>query len=199
VNLVVADLPSGWLDGHAPWGRVATAQANAALAGCLGLAPADVGILTGTPQSSAQPEVSSGWVNSSQGSSEGFESAVALLATVPDEVSALSKLTSVSAASCLQGWFASLDVAQDQIVDAPQLTAIHVTAVAGERCVGFRLKIVTRSGNTQASVQEDLIVLGAGRVEVVLLGEAVGAQINSATESSVLSGVEQRLQIVARS
>jgi hypothetical protein len=197
VNVDGAELPAGWRPGRAPWSRVATNGADAALAQCLGMPTSDIGIVTGTTQPQGPPLVPSLWMTS--GSTAGFFSQVALnqsASTVQSDMTALDKR---DAASCLRGWFASLDLSGDRIVGVPTVVGFTPAVVAGERVSAFGVSVTESSGGATESVDEDLVILGAGRIEVAVVGEAVGESVDAPVEASLLSGVENRLLAEASS
>jgi hypothetical protein len=156
---------------------------------------ARIGVLSGVTEAGGPPVVSSKWFTSAGG--QGFESATVLTGSVSTEESDLSAFSTPHAASCLQGWFASLDAAGDQIIGVPAVQPLHVAVAAGEHGVGFHVSVSTRSEGTQTTLDEDFIILGGGRVEVALVGEAVGSKVDSSVVSSELGGLEHRLQGVA--
>jgi hypothetical protein len=141
---------------------------------------------------------SSEWFTSSSGAL-GFESYVVLTQTVGTQVSDIGPLMGSRAASCLQGWFASLDRSGDQIVGVPTVATVPVAVVSGEQAAGFRASVETRINNAEVQVNEELVVIGAGRVEVGLVSEATGAQVTPSVESSQLKGLERRLRSVTAS
>jgi hypothetical protein len=200
LNIVSAGLPRGWEPGAAPWSRVATLQADSALAGCLGLPRAHLGVVTDSTSSGGPRVYTSGWITSPVSGQAGFESAVVLNQTVATEESDVATLDAGGAASCFQGWFASLDVSGDAIVGAPTVTSMNVAALPGESVAGFRVSVVTRPpGKPEENINEDLVVIGAGRVEVGLVSESVGSPVSASVEVTELRGLESRLRVVATS
>jgi hypothetical protein len=199
LNIAATGLAKGWQPGSAPWSRVATTQSNSALAGCLGLPPADLGALIGTSQPGGPPVYSSGWIAAPGTTRAGFESAVVLTPTAATQESDLAALDSTGTARCLQGWFASLDTAGDAIFGVPTVAPWSVSPVAGERAAGFAVSVTTRSGGPMVNVYEDLVFLGAGRVEIGLVGESIGNPVSGSLEAFELSGLESRLRTVASS
>ena len=92
--------------------------------------------------------------------------------SVTTQESDVEALTGNGPANCLQGWFASLDRSGDQILGVPTVATASVAVLPGERAVGFRAVVETRIENAEVLVNEELVVLGAGRVEVGLVIEA---------------------------
>jgi hypothetical protein len=197
LNIGITDLPAGWLNGSPPWARVATIQANVAFANCLGLPLGHIGIITGLSEPAGNKVLSSSWVDSSARPTEGLESDVSLTPSTSTELEDLQALSSSSAPSCFQGWFASLDETGDQIVKAPTVTEMAVPPVAGERGAALALSLVVKSDGARKSVNEEIAFLGAGRVEVGLITQSIGGLIPASLESGALSGLQQRLQAAA--
>jgi hypothetical protein len=192
LNIGAAGLPPGWELRKAPWSRVATAQSDAALAGCLGIPATHAGIVSGITEKGDLQVASSGWFASPSGDSA-FESHVDLTRAASTEESDIAALKGSRAASCLQGWFASLDQSGDQIVGVPSVSAVPVSVVPGERAVSFSVVVVTRLRGADVQVNEQIVFLGDGSVEVALVSESTGPQIAPPVESSVLNGLEHRL------
>jgi hypothetical protein len=143
---------------------------------------------------------SSGWIASPVAGQAGFESAVVLNQTVATQESDVATLDAGGAASCFQGWFASLDVSGDAIVGVPTVASMTVSALPGESVAGFRVSVVTRPpGKPQQNVNEELVVMGAGRVEVGLVSESVGTPVSASLEVTELRGLESRLRVVETS
>jgi hypothetical protein len=205
LNIDLSELPSGWHSGSAPWRRVATAQSNAALAACLTIPVDDVGIVTGTTTASGPSVLSSNWVTDepqvSTGSPgfTGFESAVVLTSSESVARSDVDALDDPKAPSCLQGWFASLDESGDQIIGVPLTSRFSPSVGQAEVAAGFHISIVTGSTASPQHVDEDLLVVSAGRVEVALLGEALNEKVTSPVEASLVSGISNRLAAEAAS
>ena len=166
-----------------------------ALAGCLGLPVSHVGIVSGTTEPGGPQVASSGWFASPIGSASAFESYVVLTRAVTTEQSDVAALTARPGSSCMQGWFASLDQSGDQIVGVPIVSAVPIAVMSGERAVGFSAAVVTRINGAEVQVNEELVVLGAGRVEVGLVSESKAALMPSSVESSQLNGLEHRLKV----
>ena len=199
LNIIVAGLPPGWEVGHAPWSRMATAQSDTSLASCIGLPVAHLGILSGTTEPGGPHVEPSGWFTSQDGSA-GIESYVVVANSAATQQSDVAAIMANGTQSCLQGWFASLDQAGDQIVGVPTVVRVPVAALAGERASGFSATVVTRVDGTKVQVNEELVVLGAGRVEVGLVSESTAAPPPAqSVESSELSGLEHRLKAVTTS
>jgi hypothetical protein len=198
LNIEPAELPDGWTAGKAPWARVATLQSDDALAGCLGLPVSRLGILSGNTQPGGPQVASSGWFTSPSGVSA-FESYVLMTPAVSTEESDLAVLSGNRTDSCLQGWFASLDQSGDQIVGVPTVSAVAIPAVTGERAVGFRADVVTLIKSADVQVNEELVILGVGRIEVGLVSESTGSDLAPSVESSQLNGLEHRLRSIPSS
>jgi hypothetical protein len=202
LNIDLAELPSGWRSGKAPWPRLSTTQANSALAGCLGIPTADVGIVTGTNAPSGPSVISSAWAtNAVHGSTglTGFESAVVLTGSELVARSDLGGLDTSRSTPCLQGWFASLDQSGDQIVGVPSISRFSPTVGAGELTAGFHISIVTGSTSAPRPVNEDILVISAGRIEVALFGQTLSGRVSSSIEASLISGISNRLAAEAAS
>ncbi|MFZ0666999.1 MAG: hypothetical protein WAM97_14700 [Acidimicrobiales bacterium] len=193
LNLSMADFPAGWKDGPAPWSRVAESQANDSLAGCLGIREKDLGLILGIQQPTGPPLLSSGWFDSTAPAQTGFETSVVMTGDAGRQVSDISAFGSSDAASCLQGWFASLDVAHDPIINAPTMSSLPLDLPSGEHGSGFESSVTTRIGSTQKTVDEELFVLGDGRIESALVCESVGAPVNASSVSTQLHDLESRL------
>ncbi len=146
----------------------------------------------------ARRSLSSGWFTSPSRASA-FESYVLLTQAVTTEESDLAVLSRNRTDSCLQGWFASLDQSGDQIVGVPTVSSVAMPTVAGERAVGFRADVVTRINGADVQVNMELVVLGAGRIEVGLVSESTGSQLAPSADSSELNGLEHRLRSVPSS
>lgn len=138
------------------------------------------------------------WFTSPSGAT-GFESYVVLTQQATTRASDMGPLMGIRAASCLQGWFASLDQSGDQIIGVPTVSTLPVAALSGEQVVGFRAALTTRIKNAEVQVNEELVFLGAGRVEVGLTSVATGVQVAVSIESSQLKGLERRLKSVTGS
>jgi hypothetical protein len=196
LNIDLAELPSGWHSGSAPWRRVPTSAANSALAGCLGFPATEIGIVTGTDAASGPDVLGSSWAtDSAHGSAgpAGFESVVVLTGSSSVASSDLDDLGTSKATSCLQGWFASLDETGDQIVGVPSISRFYPAVARGEVTAGFHISIVTGSSRSPRPVNEDLVVISAGRVEVALFGEALSGKVSASVEASLISGISNRL------
>ena len=86
------------------------------------------------------------------------------------------------------------------IVGVPTVASMTVSALPGESVAGFRVSVVTRPpGKPQQNVNEELVVMGAGRVEVGLVSESVGTPVSASLEVTELRGLESRLRVVATS
>lgn len=201
INLELADFPGGWSAGQQPWGRVAAPDANAQLAGCLGIPESDLGVLLGAQQSSGPSVESSGWFESATSATDksGLQSVAVLETDSATENFDLSAFASSEAPGCLQGWFGSLDVNRDPIVDAPTMSTVSFTPPAGVRAAGFETVVTTRVGTSDSRVEEELFVLGSGRVEVSLEAVAVGGSIDSSVLTTELKNIESRLQAAVAS
>lgn len=197
LNIDRSELPARWRTGRAPWSRTPTLEANSALAGCLGMPYADVGIVTAMTSPSGPSVVQSAWVTAPGRISNGFESAVVLTPSLSVAQSDLLALQGSKASACLQGWFASLDVSGDQIVGVPSVTRFSPSVGTGETAVGFHASIVTGPTASPRHISEDLVVLSDGRAEVVLFGQAVGSHVNSQIEASLIGGISNRLSAEA--
>jgi hypothetical protein len=199
LNIDLSELPSGWHSGSAPWRRVSTLQSNSALAACFGIPPEDLGIVTGTTAPSGQTVVSSRWatdaprVSTASTGFTGFESAVVLMSSESIARSDVDALDGSKAPSCLQGWFASLDESGDQIVGVPLISRFSPSVGSGEIGAGFHVSIVTGSTASPRPVDEDLVIVSAGRIEVALVGQALNGKVSSAVEASLISGISNRL------
>jgi hypothetical protein len=194
LNLDLAEFPPGWHLGRlSPWSRVPTAQANKSLAGCIGLPASDVSILTAPPPGNASGLYSSDWVSQSGQYPRAFQSTVELFGSPSVPTRDLAALSGPKAARCLQGWFGSLDRNRDQIVGVPSVTAFRAPAVRGEKVAAFHATVLTEQSGLRRTVHEDLLVLASGRIEVAVVGEEIGAGLSSPLETSVLSGLENRL------
>ena len=180
VNIVAAGALKGWQVGTAPWPRVATAGADVSLARCLAMPVSHIGALVGATQPGGPSVYTSGWITRDSPST-GIESSVELNQSVVTQQSDIATLDGSGATSCLQGWFGSLDV----------------SAEAGESAAGFSVSVSARSGGTLKNVDEQLIVLGAGRVEVGLVSESIGAFVSPALEATEVTALENRLRTVA--
>jgi hypothetical protein len=156
-----------------------------------------IGVLVGAGQPGGPAVYSSGWITHSSPDT-GFESSVELNRSVVTQQSDIATFDGSGAASCLQGWFASLDVSHDAIVGVPSVKPLDVSAVAGESAAGFSVSVSARSGGTLENVDEQLIVLGAGKVEVGLASESIGAFVSPALEAIEVTGLESRMRSVAR-
>lgn len=198
LNIVASGLLASWQPGHAPWSRVATAEANSSLARCLGLPVSHIGALVGIRQPDGPRVYTSGWISDGSGNA-GFESMVELNRAVATQQSDMAALDLPGAASCLQGWFGSLDVSDDAIVGVPSVKALTISVGPGERAAGFGVSVSTRTGSTQENVHEEVVILGGGRVEVGLVSESIGGILSPSFESSELTGIESRLRTVAGS
>ena len=196
VNIVAAGALKGWQVGTAPWPRVATAGADVSLARCLAMPVSHIGALVGATQPGGPSVYTSGWITRDSPST-GIESSVELNQSVVTQQSDIATLDGSGATSCLQGWFASLDVSDDAIVGVPSVKALDVSAEAGESAAGFSVSVSARSGGTLKNVDEQLIVLGAGRVEVGLVSESIGAFVSPALEATEVTALENRLRTVA--
>jgi hypothetical protein len=205
LNIDLSELPSGWHSGSAPWRRVSTLQSNSALATCFGIPTEDVGIVTGATTPSGQSVVSSSWATNaprvSTGSTgfTGFESAVVLASSESIARSDVDALDGSKAPSCLQGWFASLDQSGDQIVGVPLISRFSPSVGAGETSAGFHISIVIGSIASPRPVDEDLLIVSAGRIEVALVGQALNGKVSSSVEASLMSGISNRLAAEAAS
>ncbi len=198
VNIIAAGLPPGWRTGQSPWPRAATSQSDTALSACLGLPLSHLGIVTGVTEQGGPQVETSPWFTSPSGAT-GFESYVVLTQQATTRASDMGPLMGIRAASCLQGWFASLDQSGDQIIGVPTVSTLPVAALSGEQVVGFRAALTTRIKNAEVQVNEELVFLGAGRVEVGLTSVATGVQVAVSIESSQLKGLERRLKSVTGS
>jgi hypothetical protein len=197
LNIAVTDLPSGWANGRSPWARTATLSANVAFANCLGIPLGHIGIITGSVEPGGPSVVDSSWVDSSAKPAEGFESDVALAPDTSTELGDLQALSSAGAASCFQGWFATLDSKGDQITKPPTVTDVSVPRLTGENGAGFAISLSVETQNKEKAVTEELVFLGAGRVEVGLMAQSIGGPVRSSLESAALSALEHRLQSAA--
>ena len=65
--------------------------------------------------------------------------------------------------------------------------------------VGFRAVVMTLLKGAEVQVNEELVFLGAGRVEVALWAFPPGRRCAPSIESSQLNGLEQQTQIVTAS
>jgi hypothetical protein len=159
---------------------------------------AQLGIVTGTTEPGGPKVESSGWFTSQNGSA-GVDSYVVVAPSVTTQQSDVAAIMANRTQSCLQGWFASLDQSGDQILGVPTVAAVPVAALSGERAAGFSATVVTQVRGAKVQVNEELVVLGAGRVEVGLVSESTAAQLTPSIESSELSGLEHRLKAVTTS
>ena len=198
LNIVRASAPTGWQMGPAPWQRASTPQSDDALAQCLGLPVSHVGMLTANAEPGGPAIADSGWFDSPDGVAA-LESFVVLTQSVSTQVSDLAALMQDRAGSCIEGWFASIDQSGDQIVGVPKASEAPVAVVPGERAAAFQIAVVTRTTDSHLDVNEEIVVVGAGRVEVGLLTESVGAEPAASIEATELQGLERRLRSIAAS
>ena len=199
VGIAASDFPSGWGSGAAPWPRVATEASNVSVASCLGIPVSQLAILTGDDEPGGPLAEDSGWITTPSGQAAGFESVVEVTSSVGAQVSDLRAFAAAAAAKCLQGWFASLDADHDLIVGAPTVQTLRIAFPSGERSAGFSVSIVTELDGRPTNVNEEIVVLGAGRIEADMLSEALGDPVPASIESEELSSLGRRLLQAASS
>jgi hypothetical protein len=123
-------------------------------------------------------------------------SVTSLVSSAAVERSDLASLLGTGTAHCLDGYYAS-SFASEHVLSPPIVNRFSVPQHAGEEVVGLDVHIDT-STNGRATVYDyDVIIIGAGRVEIALGAQQDDEPFPSAALSRMLNAMEARAAAVA--
>jgi hypothetical protein len=202
VNLNLKELPATWkqfttavpVSGVPSVFADAQSKADKALATCLNLPEGHVGIVTGKTEPGG-PKVwpSAIFVTTNQFNPSAI-SVSTLVANVATEQSDLAALLRLGTAHCFDQYYQT-SFASEHIISAPLVSQFRVPQHAGEEVIGLDVHVGISLNGRPAVYDYDLVVIGAGRLEV-----ALGAQEDDEPfPGSVLDPVVQAMEAQAAS
>ena len=203
VNLSLADLPKGWSQiklvkisslpsVFADLDKVADSN----LASCLRLPLSHVGIITGTTEPGG-PVV---WPSRSFEADTGFHpsaiSLTSLVASTADEQADLAALLQPGVAHCLDEYYKS-SFAGLHPTTAPNVNQFTVPTHAGEEVIGLDVHVGILLDGKPAVYDYDLVVIGAGRLEMAIGAQQDNDPFPNTTLFQALQTMEARAAVAA--
>jgi hypothetical protein len=203
VSLSLADLPKGWSKAvfvgkasvPSPFANLHT-KASQNLAACLGLPLSHVGIITG----GAEPGGPKVWPSNIFVMNAGLRpsaiSVTSLVSTAAVEEADLAKMLQTGTSHCLDDYYLSNFVGE-HVTSTPLVNRFNVPQHAGEEVVGLDVHIgITQSG--RPSVYDyDVVIIGAGRLEIAIGAQQDNEPFPSATLDPALQAIETRAAVAA--
>jgi hypothetical protein len=203
VNLVLGDLPAGWTKVPVvPFAEVPSAFANVRsaadknLASCVGLPVSHIGMLTGGTQPGGPKVLPSPIYVLNSGFHPSAISVTSLVANAGVERSDLSALLRPGIAHCLDSYYDS-SFSSEHISTAPKVNRFSIPGYPGEQVIALDVHIGITSNGHPAVYDYDVVVIGAGRVEIALGGQQNDEPFPNATLDHVVESMEARAARVA--
>jgi hypothetical protein len=203
VNLALGDLPAGWSKASAvPYAAVPSAFADARatadkeLASCVGLPQSHVGILTGATQPGGPHVYPSPIFVTSTGLRPSAISVASVVANVTTERSDLAARFKEGIAHCLDSYYDS-SFSAEHISAPPTVNRFTVPEHAGEQVIGIDVHIGITTNGRPAVYDYDVVVIGAGRIEIALGGQQNDEPFPNAALDHVVESMEARAATVA--
>ncbi|MGO9340951.1 MAG: hypothetical protein ACLP6E_00320 [Acidimicrobiales bacterium] len=203
VNLAIRDLPAGWSKiKFVPFAAVPSAFANVKsaankdLASCAGLPLSHVGVLTGGAQPGGPQVIPSPIFVLNSGLHPSAISVTSIVADAAVERSDLGALLRPGIAHCLDNYYDS-SFSSEHISTPPTVNRFTVPAYQGEQVIGLDVHIGITSNGRQAVYDYDVVVIGAGRIEIALGAQQNDEPFPNATLDHVVETMEARAATVA--
>ncbi len=206
VSLAQGDLPAGWTKVvvHLPHTSVPSAFANvlsaadANLASCVGLPLSHIGVITGGTEPGG-PKV---WPSSIFVLNSGLRpSAISVMSLVSNagvERSDLAALLKPGIAHCLDNFY-DASYSSEHISIPPTVNRFSVPEHAGEQVIALDVHIGITSNGHQTVYDYDVVLIGAGRLEIALGAQQNNEPFPNATLDRVAESMEARAAAVAGS
>jgi hypothetical protein len=203
VNLKLSDLPSGWGNAKlvnikgvpSPFADV-QAKADATLAQCLGVPLSQVGIVTGK----TEPGGPSVWPSRIFVTKSRFNpsavSVSSLASSTATEQGALAALLKPGSAHCFDVYYQT-SFASEHITSAPLVNQFRVPQHAGEEVIGLDVHIGILLFGQPAVYDYDVVVIGAGRLEVAIGAQEDDEPFPEAVLNPAVQAIEARAASVA--
>jgi hypothetical protein len=203
VNLKLSDLPSGWgnvklvhIKGVPSPFADAQSKADAALAQCLGMPQSQVGIVTGKTESGGPTVWPSRIFVTNSPFNPSAVSVSTLVQSTAVEQADLAALLKLGSAHCFDVYY-STSFASEHIVSAPLVNQFRVPQHAGEEVIGLDVHIGILLYGRPAVYDYDVVVIGAGRLEVALGAQQDDEPFPESTLNPALEAIEARAASVA--
>jgi hypothetical protein len=203
VNLSLADLPAGWSKvvfvGKAP---VPSAFADVHssldqnLASCLRLPLTHVGIITGSGEPGGPRVWPSDIYDSNSTLHPSAISVASLVSSATVEQSDLAILLQPGTSYCLDRYYAS-SFASEHVTSAPLVNRFNVVQHAGEEVIGLYVHIGITQNGRPSVYDYDVVVIGAGRLEIALGAQQSGEPFPSSTLDRAVQAIEARAAVAA--
>lgn len=203
VNLKLSDLPQGWEQVHAiPFVSVPSPFSGAhtfsdkQLAACIRIPVSQVGILTGKTEPGG-PQI---WPSPTYVLNSGFHPSAISVAALADSPSAerstLSSLFGQGTFHCLSEYYAA-SFASEHVTGTPVVSRFSVPQHDGEQIIGLDVHIGTSQDGHRSVYDYDVVVIGAGRLEIALGAQQDFEPFSQTTLARALQGVEARAVVAA--
>ncbi len=203
VNLGFADLPAGWSKvTFVPVAAVPSAFANAKsaanqdLASCAGLPLSHVGVFTGGAQRGGPQVIPSLIYVLKAGLHPTAISVTSLVENAAVEQSDLAAMLKPGIAHCLDNYYGS-SFASEHISIPPVVNRFTVPEHPGEQAIGLDVHIGITSSGRQAVYDYDVVIIGAGRIEIALGAQQNDEPFPNATLDHIVESMEARAAAVA--
>ncbi len=203
VSLALGDLPAGWSkSAPIPFTAVPSAfadarsAANKDLASCVGLPQSHVGILTGATQAGGPRVWPSPIFVTNSGLHPSAISVMSMVANAGVERADLSTLVKPGVAHCLDSYYAS-SFSSEHVSTPPVVNRFSVPGHAGEQVIALDVHIDIVSNGRPAVYDYDVVVIGAGRLEIALGAQQNDEPFSNATLDHVVEAMETRAAVVA--
>jgi hypothetical protein len=203
VNLDLSDLPAGWTKVKVvPFAEVPSAFANTRstadkdLASCVGLPVSRIGVLTGGTQPGGPKVLPSPIFVLKSGFHPSAISVTSLVANAGVERADLSALLKPGIEHCLDSYYDS-SFSSEHITTAPTVNRFTIPEHAGEQVIALDVHIGITSNGHPAVYDYDVVVIGAGRIEIALGGQQNDEPFPNAALDHVVESMEGRAAAVA--
>ena len=203
VNLALSDLPAGWSKAAAvPYAAVPSAfadvraTADKELAACAGLPLSHVGILTGGTQPGGPHVYPSPIFVTSSGLHPSAISVASVVANATIERTDLAALFKAGISHCLDAYYDS-SFSAEHISTPPRVNRFSVPEHSGEQVIGLDVHIGIATNGHPAVYDYDVVVIGAGRIEISLGAQQNNEPFSNSTLDQVVQAMESRAAQVA--
>ena len=203
VNLALGDLPAGWSKAAAvPYAAVPSAfadvraTADKELASCVGLPQSHVGILTGATQPGGPHVYPSPIFVTTSGLHPSAISVASVVNDATTERTDLASLFKAGIAHCLDVYYDS-SYSAEHISTPPRVNRFTVPEHAGEQVIGLDVHIGITTNGHPAVYDYDVVVIGAGRIEISLGAQQNNEPFSNSTLDQVVVAMEKRAAQVA--
>jgi hypothetical protein len=170
--------------------------ANQDLASCSGLPLSHVGVLTGGAQRGGPQVIPSSIFVLNSGLRPTAISVTSVVATAAVEQTDLAALLKPGMAHCLDNYYDS-SFSTEHISIPPVVNRFTVPEHPGEQAIGLDVHIGITSNGRQAVYDYDVVIIGAGRIEIALGAQQNDEPFPNATLDHVVESMEARAAAVA--